>query len=183
MELAVLLYVAGGLMMGLGAIGAAIGVGRARREIPRRRCAPTRVAADAAYTALHRAGSGRCRTDDLGRYRAVRDLRGGTDRNRRLIARRPSHLTESHEREHYIDTLRAVADVHRLRLVLFQVHLAADDCGDARTPEDDCRRPCRFGARREGSGSCERRRGGTSASGEGRGAPDHRTGARHGPWR
>ena len=75
MELAVLLYVAGGLMMGLGAVGAAIGVGVLGGKFLEGVARPAGTAADAENAALYRSGPGRRRAHDRSRYRSLHDLR------------------------------------------------------------------------------------------------------------
>ena len=70
-----LLFVAGGLMMGLGAVGAAIGVGVLGGKF-RGNCSSARTSANAAYSTVHRSRSCRRGSNDRGRYWSVCHFRG-----------------------------------------------------------------------------------------------------------
>lgn len=70
-----LLYMAAAVMMGLAAIGAAIGIGILGGKFPRRRSASTGSDSSAAYSVLYRYGSGGCYPDDRCRSGSVRDVR------------------------------------------------------------------------------------------------------------
>lgn len=70
-----LLYMAAAVMMGLAAIGAAIGIGILGGKFPGRRSASTGSDSTAAYSVLYRYGSGGCYPDDRCRSGSVRDVR------------------------------------------------------------------------------------------------------------
>ncbi len=70
-----LLYMAAAVMMGLAAIGAAIGIGILGGKFPGRRSASAGSDPSAAYSVLYRYGSGGCYPDDRCRSGSVRDVR------------------------------------------------------------------------------------------------------------
>jgi len=78
MEMAnALLYIAGALMMGLGALGAACRYRYFRWPLFGRCCTSTRAYSYAAYPILRGDGLGRCGADDCCRYCDVRSVCGG----------------------------------------------------------------------------------------------------------